>query len=71
MVTRSKLKNFAPKILLCAEFIVLSIRNANIIFPKPIVLAYFATIPPTQKQYVFSLKRTPKKAKNSEIEHLF
>ncbi len=54
MVTRSKLKNFAPKILLCAEVIVLSIRNANIVFPKPIVLAYFATIfPPPQKQYVF------------------
>ena len=28
---RSKLKNFAPKILLCAELIVLSIRNANIV----------------------------------------
>ena len=46
MSARSKLKNFAPKILLCAELIVLSIRNANIVFPKPIVLAYFATIPP-------------------------
>ena len=34
MVTRSKLKNFAPKILLCAELIVLSIRNANIVFPN-------------------------------------
>ena len=54
MVTRSKLKNFAPKILLCAEVIVLSIRNANIIFPKPIVLAYFATIfPPQQKTIRF------------------
>ena len=53
MVTRSKLKNFALKILLCAEVIVLSIRNANIVFPKPIVLAYFATISPPQKQYVF------------------
>ena len=29
---RSKLKNFAPKILLCAERVVLSIRNANIVF---------------------------------------
>jgi len=29
---RSKLKNFAPKILLCAERGVLSIRNANIVF---------------------------------------
>ncbi|MBD9245994.1 MAG: hypothetical protein EGQ52_00660 [Prevotella sp.] len=29
---RSKLKNFAPKILLCAQLIVLSIRNANIVF---------------------------------------
>ena len=28
---RSKLKNFAPKILSCAELIVLSIRNANIV----------------------------------------
>ena len=28
---RSKLKNFAPKILLCAQLIVLSIRNANIV----------------------------------------
>ena len=32
MSARSKLKNFAPKILLCAEVIVLSIRNANIVF---------------------------------------
>ena len=57
MSARSKLKNFAPKILLCDELIVLSIRNANIVFPKPIVLAYFATIPPPpQKQYVFLLK---------------
>ena len=29
---RSKLKNFAPKILLCAERGVLSVRNANIVF---------------------------------------
>ena len=28
---RSKLENFAPKILSCAELIVLSIRNANIV----------------------------------------
>ena len=28
---RSKLKNFAPKILLCAERGVLSVRNANIV----------------------------------------
>ena len=28
---RSKLKNFAPKILLCAQLIVLSIGNANIV----------------------------------------
>ena len=28
---RSKLENFAPKILLCAQLIVLSIRNANIV----------------------------------------
>ena len=56
MPARSKLKNFAPRILLCAELIVLSVRNANIVFPKPIVLAYFATIPPPQKQYVFLLK---------------
>ena len=27
----SKLKNFAPKILLCVQLIVLSIRNANIV----------------------------------------
>ena len=56
MVTRSKLKNFAPKILLCAEVIVLSIRNANIVFPKPIVLAYFATIFPPAKNNTFLLK---------------
>ena len=31
MAARSKLKNFAPKILLCAERGVLSIRNANIV----------------------------------------
>ncbi|OZT03031.1 hypothetical protein CHL74_12500 [Prevotella sp. 885] len=31
---RSKLKNFAPKILLCAERRVLSIRNANIVFGR-------------------------------------
>ena len=30
----SKLKNFAPKILLCAQLIVLSIRNANIVFGR-------------------------------------
>ncbi len=29
-----KLKNFTPKILLCARLIVLSIRNANIVFVK-------------------------------------
>ena len=29
--TLKKLKNFAPKILLCAQLIVLSIRNANIV----------------------------------------
>ena len=29
---RSKLKNFAPKISSCAQLIVLSIRNANIVF---------------------------------------
>ena len=28
---RSKLENFAPKILSCAELIVLSVRNANIV----------------------------------------
>ena len=53
MSARSKLKNFAPKILLCAELIVLSIRNANIVFPKPIVLAHFATIPPPRKNNTF------------------
>ena len=31
MTARSKLKNFAPKIMLCAGLIVLSIRNANIV----------------------------------------
>ena len=31
MTARSKLKNFAPKILLCAQLIVLSIKNANIV----------------------------------------
>ena len=31
MTAHSKLKNFAPKILLCAQLIVLSIRNANIV----------------------------------------
>ena len=30
----SKLKNFAPKILLCAQLIVLSVRNANIVFGR-------------------------------------
>ena len=34
ILTRSKLKNFAPKILLCAQVIVLSIRNANIVFVR-------------------------------------
>ena len=29
---RSKFKNFAPKILLCAQLAVLSVRNANIVF---------------------------------------
>ena len=32
ILARSKLKNFAPKILLCAERGVLSVRNANIVF---------------------------------------
>ena len=31
IAARSKLKNFAAKILLCAELIVLSVRNANIV----------------------------------------
>ena len=31
---RSKLENFAPKILLCAGLIVLSVRNANIVSGK-------------------------------------
>ena len=31
ILKRSKLKNFAPRILLCAGLIVLSIRNANIV----------------------------------------
>ncbi|WP_444382308.1 hypothetical protein, partial [Prevotella sp.] len=31
---RSKLKNFAPKILLCAQLGVLSVRNANIVFGR-------------------------------------
>ena len=31
IAARSKLKNFAPKILLCAGLIVLSVRNANIV----------------------------------------
>ena len=31
---RSKLKNFAPKILSCVGLIVLSIRNANIVFGR-------------------------------------
>ena len=31
MVNRSKLENFAPKILLCAQVGVLSVRNANIV----------------------------------------
>ena len=33
---RSKLKNFAPKILLCAERGVLSVRNANIVHAERI-----------------------------------
>ncbi len=31
MTARSKLKNFAPKILLCAQLALLAIRNANIV----------------------------------------
>ena len=31
ILARSKLENFAPKILLCAERGVLSVRNANIV----------------------------------------
>ena len=31
MTARSKLKNFAPKILLCAGLALLTIRNANIV----------------------------------------
>ena len=31
MTARSKLKNFAPKILLCAGLALLAIRNANIV----------------------------------------
>ena len=32
MTAHSKLNNFAPKILLCAQLGVLSVRNANIVF---------------------------------------
>ena len=31
MTARSKLKNFAPKIMLCAGLALLAIRNANIV----------------------------------------
>ena len=31
MTTHSKLKNFAPKIMLCAQLALLAIRNANIV----------------------------------------
>ena len=41
MTARSKLKNFAPKILLCAGFALLAIRNANIVTDSmPIITPY-------------------------------
>ena len=41
MNARSKLKNFAPKILLCAGLALLAIRNANIVTDSmPIITPY-------------------------------
>ena len=41
MTARSKLKNFAPKILLCAGLALLAIRNANIVTDSmPIITPY-------------------------------
>ena len=41
MTAHSKLKNFAPKILLCAELAPLAIRNANIVTDSmPIITPY-------------------------------
>ena len=41
MAARSKLKNFAPKILLCAGLALLAIRNANIVTDSmPIITPY-------------------------------
>ena len=41
MTAHSKLKNFAPKILLCAELALLAIRNANIVTDSmPIITPY-------------------------------
>ena len=41
MTARSKLENFAPKILLCAGLALLAIRNANIVTDSmPIIMPY-------------------------------
>ncbi len=41
MTARSKLKNFAPKILLCAWLALMTIRNANIVtYSMPIITPY-------------------------------
>ena len=41
MAARSKLKNFAPKIMLCAHLALLAIRNANIVTDSmPIITPY-------------------------------
>ena len=41
MTARLKLKNFAPKILLCAGLALLTIRNANIVTDNmPIITPY-------------------------------
>ena len=41
---RSKLENFAPKILLCAQLAVLSIRNANIVSLRSCILLFLQHI---------------------------
>ena len=38
MTAHSKLKNFAPKILLCAELALLAIRNANIVTDSMLII---------------------------------
>ena len=50
----SKLTNFAPKILLCAEWAVLSIRNANIVLVRKLKFWVLALTSGKAEQWVLN-----------------